>query len=387
MLISSFCAGVAFVQIGLLRAVALEEGDDDRRGEEEQDAGHDRDLAPPDEAEHARSRARRLGQDRLVLQVALEVLGELERGCIPALGILLDRLHADELERLRDPRIELPRSRRFGRRDQVHDHVGGRMLERPPAREDLVQRDPERIDVGAARDGDALRRHLLGTHVRERSEDFARRRDGVARGLPAREAEVDELHPAPRVDQDVRGLHVAVQDSHLVRGVQRSRGVDEDPEIPLHVGVGNGRLSARRGVHRLRRERGPEHHRLIAVRHQLGRVVRVDAVGTLPVRQHALERGTVDVLHRDEVVSVGLAERVDLDDVRMSEPGRGGRLATEALDRLRVAPADAEEHLQRHAAIERDLVGFVDDAHPAASDLADDLEISDLVHRPYHKLI
>ena len=107
--------------------------------------------------------------------------------------------------------------------------------------------------------------------------------------------------------------------------------------------------------------------------------------GHFPSAQHALERRTVDELHRDEVVPVRLAERVDLDDVRMREPGRGRGLAPKALDRLRVAAADPGQDLERHAAVQRELARLVDDAHPAAPDLPDDLEVPDRLHGPWHE--
>ena len=85
--------------------------------------------------------------------------------------------------------------------------------------------------------GDALGRDLLRAHVRERAEQLARRRHRVARGFAAREPEVGELHAPARVDEDVRGLDVAVQDADLVRGVQRARDVDQDPQVAVEIGV------------------------------------------------------------------------------------------------------------------------------------------------------
>src|SRR5262249_40519798 len=50
--------------------------------------------------------------------------------------------------------------------------------------------------------------------------------------------------------------------------------------------------------------------------------------------------------------------------------------AVEALDGPRRQVQGAAQHLERHAPVERHLAGLVDDAHAAAADLPDDLEIA-----------
>src|SRR5262249_41644379 len=57
------------------------------------------------------------------------------------------------------------------------------------------------------------------------------------------------------------------------------------------------------------------------------------------------------------------------------------------LHRLARQAQPAREHLQRHLAIERQLASFIDDAHAAATQLANDREVAEparvfrLVHR------
>ena len=90
-----------------------------------------------------------------------------------------------------------------------------------------------------------------------------------------------------------------------------------------------------------------------------------------PARDQVLERGALDVLHRDPVAAVGLAAVVDADDVRVLEAGRGLRLAPEALDELGVLGEALVQELERHAAAEHRVVGEPDVGHPAAAEPAD----------------
>ena len=92
-----------------------------------------------------------------------------------------------------------------------------------------------------------------------------------------------------------------------------------------------------------------------------------------------LERFAVDVLHRVVVDAVLLADGEHGHDVRVME--LGGRLGfvAEAGDLPLVEHRGEGQHLERDAAIERLLVGLVDDAHAAAADLADDLVVADLL--------
>ena len=83
----------------------------------------------------------------------------------------------------------------------------GVALERTPARQQLIEDHAEAEDVGAAIDAVPLAIGLLGTHV-----------GGCAAGaaafavilLPERQAEIAEVGRAGQVDQDVAGLHIAM---------------------------------------------------------------------------------------------------------------------------------------------------------------------------------
>ena len=91
-----------------------------------------------------------------------------------------------------------------------------------------------------------------------------------------------------------------------------------------------------------------------------------------PARDQVLERGPLDVLHRDQVAAVGLAAVVDADDVRVLEPRRGLGLAPEALDELGVLGEPLVQELKRDLAAEHLVVGQPDVGHPAAARAGDE---------------
>ncbi len=85
----------------------------------------------------------------------------------------------------------------------------------------------------------------------------------------------------------------------------------------------------------------------------------------------------VDELHGVIVDPALAADRVDRDDVRMVQVR--GRLGLDAEPGylLRVDGGGEREDLQRDATAQRVLFGLVDDAHPAAAELADHAEIAE----------
>ena len=84
-----------------------------------------------------------------------------------------------------------------------------------------------------------------------------------------------------------------------------------------------------------------------------------------------------DVLQREVRAAVVVAEGVDLDDVRVVQPGDGLGLGQEADGRLGPGVVAGQDHLQGDEAVEPDLAGLVDDAHAAAAQLAEDLVAGD----------
>ncbi len=194
------------------------------------------------------------------------------------------------------------------------------------SRDDLVEDGPERVDVGVR---PVLRRgaaRLLGRHVGRRPEELAHDRQPLAHVLlVAREAEVHELRDALRVDDDVVGLHVAVDD-------------------PVLVGVREGE---REPVGDLRRAPG-------------GKLAFLDELLAL------------DELHDEVGPPAHGSGVVDLDYVPVAELADRGRLAPEAFERLLARARRVEDDLDRDVSLEPGVEPAVDDAHAAAAELAID---------------
>ena len=94
------------------------------------------------------------------------------------------------------------------------------------------------------------------------------------------------------------------------------------------------------------------------------------------------ERSAGDVLHAEEARAVGLADIVNLDDVRVGELCRGERLAREAGDEDGIGRPALAHHLEGDEAVERELPREVDRAHPTAAELAlDDVSRHFEAHR------
>ena len=70
---------------------------------------------------------------------------------------------------------------------------------------------------------------------------------------------------------------------------------------------------------------------------------------------------------------MGFLHRVDRDDMRVAERGRRPRFALEALDHAGAhLKQGRREHLDRHLAIQREVMGEVDGGHAAAPQHTED---------------
>ena len=130
---------------------------------------------------------------------------------------------------------------------------------------------------------------------------------------------------AALVDEHVGGLDVAVHETALVRFIQRLGDLLEQPERAT----------------RLERP----------------------ALG-----EQALQVGSLHQTHRDVELARDLARVVDRDDRRVVERRREPRLAQETLAEADVAGELGREELERHAAVECEVVRAVYDAHPPAAE-------------------
>ena len=224
--------------------------------------------------------------------------------------------------------IDLPREAgaqaRCGRDGRAHvsRSLGGDGLptKRTLARQELERDDPERIPVGGR-----TRRLPLGLLRREIAAGAehgprpGHRRDSECRGDP----EVGDVHPSLLVQQQVRGLHVAVDDAARVRVIERARRFVEPAKCECR------RLRAARA-------------------------------------DHLVERAAGEILHDDERTIPPDADVVDRDRVRFAgEPRRGARLPLEAVTEVRVVGPSVVEQLDGDGAAELRIRRLVDLAHAA----------------------
>ncbi len=171
--------------------------------------------------------------------------------------------------------------------------------------------------------GVALR--LLGAHVERGSHGHTRLRQMHALAvLVAAEPEIGHFHPPLLGEQDVLGLDVAVDQTDLAGHPDGLTGL-------LHDRIGQ---------------------------RQVERTLLDEVVSQVRA---------LDVLHRDEVHIVHAAQGVNVDNIRMIELGDGGRFCFETPEIRRVGREIGPEHLEGHGAVETDLGGQVNFAHPAAT--------------------
>ena len=199
-----------------------------------------------------------------------------------------------------------------------------------PAREAVVEQRPERVDVGAPVEREPLR--LLGRHVVAGAEHAAGvgERGGV---VDARDAEIGQLGVPVLGQQDVVGLHVAVDHAALV-GIGEGRGdLDGDRER-----LRDGKAAL---------ERDP-------------------LVQVAPVHQ----------LADDERAPVGLAAVDHGDDPGVRQQSERARLALEAIDRIGRLEAPGVQQLDRDGAAELLVIGLPHARHASAAEQALDAEPS-----------
>ena len=183
-------------------------------------------------------------------------------------------------------------------------------VERQLPGQQLVEHDPDRVQVGARVDGMALR--LLRREVLSGAHDRAGL--GHLGRSGARDPEVRDLRAPLVVDDHVVRLDVAVHDPAPVR---EARGLED-------------------------------------LQHQVDGERRLER----PVVAHdLLEVAAGQELHRDVVGAVPLAAVEHADDVRVLQPGGARGLAPEALDELGVLGEAPVEQLQRDLAAELGVLG------------------------------
>ena len=93
--------------------------------------------------------------------------------------------------------------------------------------QDLIERGSQAVEIGAVIDSDLAGADLLGAHVSRRTQNFPGAGQ-LLEALEARQAEVEDAHGAMHIENQVRGLDVAVNDSSCMRmletGGHRGKG-------------------------------------------------------------------------------------------------------------------------------------------------------------------
>ena len=161
--------------------------------------------------------------DRLVGEEPPEVLAHRLGRLVPRLEVLLDRLEHDRLQVTRDPGIDGPGPPRLLGLDLLDQLEAVRRVECRTEREQLVEREPERVDVGP---GVPFTPEPLGSHVAEGSQDVTAL--GQALVFSLGQAEIRDPDHRFGIQQQVRRLDVPVHDAPCV-------GVGETPgDLPAN---------------------------------------------------------------------------------------------------------------------------------------------------------
>jgi hypothetical protein len=92
-------------------------------------------------------------------------------------------------------------------------------------------------------------------------------------------------------------------------------------------------------------------------------------------REFAIERLTVEQLHREVKLTGMLVEAVDGADVRMVERRCRARLATEPLHGFVVGHRRDRQDLERHLSAQFRVLRPVDEPHPASAQLVENLVV------------
>ena len=277
------------------------------------------------------------------LQVGTELGGRLAA----QVGILLERLVQDALQRDGQARIELLRRRGRGMQDPVEDERRCRGGKRSHPRRHLVQHDAEREQIRARVELFAPR--LLRRHVQDRAHGAARARqvvflegvgprrngggahrfgDAAESQRSLRQTEIQDLRRPAFHEKDVRGLDVAVHDSLRMGRIEA-------------VGDLNADLQELRDFDRFGGD-------------------------------SVLESLALEQFHGDERPTLELSDVVNRADVGIVERRRGARLAAKPLDRLGVLGDVVGKKLERNIPAEPVVSGLVDHAHPTPAQLFQD---------------
>ena len=264
-----------------------------------------------------------------------QLLRKRRRRLIAGIGLLAQRALNDAIQR--DDARRAAEGGRLVLQNGGRDVEDGRAAERPASGHHLVEHDAEREQIAA--DVDFVAFDLLGRHVARRADDEPGLGqcpvDRSAPGERPGDPEVEQLDPVFR-QKHIRRLQVAVHDPGVVQSSERAEHRQRD-------------------LRRLRRRQ---------------RAAFQPRAQRLPVEQ----------FHRQEQLGAVLFDLVQLTDIRMADAGRGAGLPPQAAP-LELVGALADP-LDRHRAIQALVVGGMNDAHPALSELSPHAVAGQRTHGP-----
>ena len=261
----------------------------------------------------------------------LQVVGERLGRAVAAPRLLVQALETDRLQVCVDPGYEHTGTLRVPvcQGGQGLEQAAG--AERRVPREQLVEDRAEAVDVDP--DGElADPLYQLRSHVHGRPRDGIESRRCAPGSMLACQAEVAEVGPALVVEEDVRGLDIAVQNSPLVGEVQRTGNPGSHP----------------------------------------GGVPRCEPPGREPVG----EAPALHQPHGEVVVPALVPGLVEWDDVGVVKLGDAARLLPEAPDVFLGRPVPGTDRLECHGPAEGPVPRLVDDPHAAPGDLPDELVLA-----------
>jgi hypothetical protein len=170
---------------------------------------------------------------------------------------------------------------------------------------------------------------LLRRHIGRRPDRHACHGESFGLG-DLRDPKIGHDRPSLFIDHDVPRLHISVND-------------------PLSVGVTEGATDlAEEGLHHGNRE-------------------------WTQLLDDGIERGPLDQLHHEEEHPLHFANRIDRDDIGVAQGSGGARLALEALHHALAIDQPRSHDLDRHFAVERQIMRQIDGRHAALAELPRDV--------------
>src|SRR5258708_3955472 len=151
------------------------------------------------------------GDDRIAAQEPVDVFGQRGGGGVAEPRLLTEALKADRLQVARHRAVQPRRGYRILREYLLDRFRAGLRPEWRPARQQLVQDRPERVNVRGRAGRGAPR--LFGGHVTRRAQRDAGPREIGLTAQPTREAEIADLGTSVGGEEHVCWLHVTVDDA------------------------------------------------------------------------------------------------------------------------------------------------------------------------------